>query len=159
MVSMKFQSPIFTPSRRCAAWVDLLMDSWPPAATILASPDAICCMPRATARSPDPQTWFKPQAVAEFGMPALMAAWRAGFWPWAAVKTWPKMTSFTSSGETLARSMAAFKATVPRKDAATELNAPLKEPTGVRAAETMTMSWEVGAATGLLLKAGWGIFR
>ena len=55
--------------------------------------------------------------------------------------------------------MAAFRATVPRNDAATELRVPLKDPTGVRAADTMTMSWEEGAATGLLLKSGWGIFR
>jgi hypothetical protein len=55
--------------------------------------------------------------------------------------------------------MAAFRATVPRKEAVTELKAPLKEPTGVRAAETMTMSWEDRAANGLLLKAGMGIFR
>ena len=25
-----------------------------------------------------------------------MAAWRAGFWPWPAVSTWPRMTSSTS---------------------------------------------------------------
>ncbi|EGE58779.1 hypothetical protein RHECNPAF_280079 [Rhizobium etli CNPAF512] len=48
---------------------------------ILASPVAICCMPSATARRPEPQSWLTPQAVASFGMPALIAAWRAGFWP------------------------------------------------------------------------------
>ena len=31
------------------------------------------------------------------GMPAAIEAWRAGFWPWAAVSTWPRMTSVTSS--------------------------------------------------------------
>ena len=50
---------------------------------ILASPVAICCMPRATARRPEPQSWLRPQAVASCGMPAAIAAWRAGFWPCA----------------------------------------------------------------------------
>ena len=47
---------------------------------ILASPFAICCRPRATARKPDPQSWFRPQAVFSLGTPAVMAAMRAGFW-------------------------------------------------------------------------------
>ena len=58
-----------------------------------ASPVAICCMPIATARRPEPQSWFSPQAVASFGTPAAIAAWRAGFWPCAAVRIWPMMTS------------------------------------------------------------------
>jgi hypothetical protein len=33
---------------------------------------------------------------------------------------------------------------VPRKEAETLESAPLKEPTGVRAAETMTISWDKG---------------
>ena len=61
----------------------LVMISWPPATTMSASPCAICCMPSATARRPEPQSWFRLQAVASFGMPALIAAWRAGFWPCA----------------------------------------------------------------------------
>ena len=40
-------------------------------------------MPTAMARRPEPQSWFSPQAVASCGMPAAMAAWRAGFWPCA----------------------------------------------------------------------------
>ena len=35
------------------------------------------------ARRPEPQSWLRPQAVASFGMPAPIAAWRAGFWPCA----------------------------------------------------------------------------
>ena len=38
-------------------------------------------MPRATARRPEPHSWFMPQAGASTGMPALIEAWRAGFWP------------------------------------------------------------------------------
>ena len=36
-----------------------------------------------------------------------MCAWRAGFCPWPAVSTWPRMVSDTSSGATPARSSAA----------------------------------------------------
>ena len=106
----------------------------------VASPLAICCMPRATVRRPEPQTWLTPQAVAFSGMPALMAAWRAGFWPAPAVRTWPKITSSTSSGETPARSRAALIAMAPSSWAGTVLKAPPNEPTAVRAAPTMTMS-------------------
>jgi hypothetical protein len=72
------------------------MDSWPPATMMSASPLAICCMPIATVRSPEPQSWLRPQAVFSWGTPAAMAAWRAGFWPWPAASTWPRITSSTS---------------------------------------------------------------
>ena len=98
-------------------------------------------MPMATARSPEPQSWFSPQAVASFGTPAAIAAWRAGFWPCAAVRIWPRMTSCTSSGATPARSSAPLMATAPSSCAASVAKAPLKEPTGVRAALAMTMSF------------------
>ena len=50
------------------------------------------------------------------------------------------ITSSTSAAEMPARSIAALMAMVPRSCAATEDSAPLNEPTGVRAAETMTTS-------------------
>src|SRR5262245_42876147 len=50
------------------------------------------------------------------------------------------MTSDTSFGSTLARSSAAFIAAVPKSWAGSVANAPLKEPTGVRAPEAMTTS-------------------
>src|SRR5262249_12513112 len=50
------------------------------------------------------------------------------------------MTSSTSSADTLARLRAAFIATVPRSCAGVLANAPLNEPTGVRAAEAITIS-------------------
>src|SRR3546814_5602257 len=75
------------------------MLSCPPATTIAASPAMIDCAPTATARRPEPQTWFKPQAGTSCGTPAAIEAWRAGFWPCAAVSTWPRMTSETRSEE------------------------------------------------------------
>ncbi len=74
MVSTSLTSPIFWPPRRYCAWGESDIDSWPPATITVASPLAICCMPIATVRRPEPQTWLRPQAVAFSGMPAAMAA-------------------------------------------------------------------------------------
>ena len=116
------------------------MLSWPPTTMIEASPLRIACQPKATARRPEPQSWLMPSAVFSTGMPELIAAWRAGFWPWAADRIWPMITSSTSSGFTLARSSAPLIAALPRSWAGTAPNAPLNEPMGVRAALAMTMS-------------------
>ena len=51
------------------------------------------------------------------------------------------MTSSTSSGATPARSSAPLMATAPSSCAGSVAKAPLKEPTGVRAALAMTMSF------------------
>src|SRR5579863_5326534 len=116
------------------------MDSWPPASTILLSPSRMAWAPSATVRRPEPHTMLMPQAGVAMGMPAAIEAWRAGFWPWAAVRTWPRMTSEISSPETLARASAALMATSPNLWAGRVAKAPLNAPTGVRAAETMTTS-------------------
>src|SRR5262249_45892799 len=63
-----------------------------------------------------------------------------GFWPVPAVRIWPRMTSVTWPGSTLARFSASVMATCPRKEAATPLKAPLNAPIGVRAAPTITTS-------------------
>src|SRR5207253_2309091 len=63
-------------------------------------------------------------------MPAFMAACRAGFCPWPAVSTWPRITSSTSSPASFARSRAALMATAPRSCAGRLANAPLNDPTG-----------------------------
>ncbi len=94
---MNGRSPIFWPWRRFCAWVLSDMLSCPPAATMSASPSMMCCAPSATARRPEPQTWLMPQAALSIGRPALICACRAGFWPCAAVSTWPRMVSETSA--------------------------------------------------------------
>ncbi len=43
-------------------------------------------MPSATARRPEPQSWFRLQAGLSIGMPALIDAWRAGPWPGAGLQ-------------------------------------------------------------------------
>src|SRR6266436_7924721 len=84
------------------------------------------------------------QAGLSTGIPADIEAWRAGFWPCAAVRIWPMMTSDTRAGSTPARSRAALMATAPRSWAGMVANAPLKLPTAVRAALTMTTSSDMG---------------
>src|SRR5207244_2304273 len=71
------------------------------------------------------------------------------FWPCAAVRIWPMMTSDTRAGSPPARSRAALMATAPRSWAGMVANAPLKLPTGVRAAATMTTSSDMGISWGL----------
>jgi hypothetical protein len=75
-----------------------------------------------------------------------MAAWRAGFWPWAAVRIWPMITSWTSSAATEARASAPRMAMAPSSWAGSVASAPLNDPTGVRAALAITISF-----TGYLL--------
>src|ERR1700709_2684303 len=73
-------------------------------------------------------------------MPAAIEAWRAGFWPWAAVRIWPMMTSETRPGSMPARSSAALMAMAPSSWAGVVGKAPLRRPTGVRESLTMTTS-------------------
>src|SRR5689334_1354768 len=104
------------------------------------SPVWIAWLANATARRPEPQTWLTPQAGTSFGTPAAIDACRAGFWPWAAVSTWPRITSETSSGATPACASAASMATRPSSWAGVLPKAPRNEPTGVRLAAVMTTS-------------------
>src|SRR5215475_1718060 len=59
------------------------------------------------------------------------------------------ITSDTRAGSMLPRSSAALMATAPRSWAGRVANAPLKLPTGVRAALTMTTSSDIGISWGL----------
>ena len=64
----------------------LLMLSWPPATTIVASPFFIDCIPRTTDFKPEPHSMLTPHAGTEYGIPAFTLACLAGFWPWAGDK-------------------------------------------------------------------------
>src|SRR3954449_12576756 len=67
-------------------------------------------------------------------------------------------TSETRPGSTPARSSAALMATAPRSWAGMVANAPLKLPTGVRAALTMTTSSDMDILLGLrVLDGGAGL--
>ena len=116
------------------------MLSCPPATTMALSPVWICWAANATARKPEPHTWLTPKAIFSSGTPAARAACRAGFWPWLAVSTWPRITSSTAAGSSFARASAARIAASPSWWAGTAAKAPLKLPIAVRAAATITMS-------------------
>src|SRR5215831_8265544 len=73
-------------------------------------------------------------------MPAAIEACWAGFWPWPAVRIWPRITSETCGPSTPARLSDSWTATLPSSWAGRVANAPLKAPTGVRAALTITIS-------------------
>ena len=110
------------------------MFSCPPATTIAASPARIAWPAMATARSPEPQTWLIVSAVLSSGMPAAIAAWRAGFMPASAVSTWPITASSTSAPAIPARASAAAMATLPSSTAGRVAKAPLNAPIGVQGA-------------------------
>ena len=72
-----------------------LMLSVPPATTTSASPALIACAASITALRPEPQTLLTVCAGTDFGMPAVIAAWRAGFMPSPACRMQPRITSST----------------------------------------------------------------
>src|SRR6266852_5134940 len=122
--------------RRCGA---LVIDSMPPATTMVAWPEVSSSAAIMAAFIPDPHILFTVVAGVDLSRPAPSAAWRAGAWPWPAPSTLPKIRSSTSVGLTPACSMAALMATAPSCEAVTELNLPCMEPMGVRLAPTITM--------------------
>ena len=74
---------------RCGACV---MDSMPPATTMLNSPSRMSWDACAIALRPDRQTLLTVSAGTVIGIPAVTAAWRAGIWPAPACSTWPMIT-------------------------------------------------------------------
>src|SRR6266702_352813 len=66
-----------------------------------------------TARRPDPQSMLTPHDGVSTGIPAAMDAWRAGFWPCAAVRICPMMTSVTRGLSTPPRLSASTMAALP----------------------------------------------
>ena len=64
----------------------------PPATIALASPARIAWSASITAINPLPQTLLIVTAPIDAGIPAPIAAWRAGAWPIPADKTLPRIT-------------------------------------------------------------------
>src|SRR5574337_814792 len=115
------------------------MLSIPPASITLADPATSMSLANIAARIPEPHILLIVTAPVESGNPALRIAWRAGAWPWPAIRQLPNSTSSMESSGTLARSTAALIATAPSSHAASDAKSPSMPPIGVRAAETMTM--------------------
>src|SRR5262245_49493362 len=137
-VPLPIRSPVLAFSRRYGAFD---MDSIPPATATSYSPAWMAFDASMTARMPEPQTLWTVTQGTVFGMPAPSDAWRAGAWPIPAWRTLPRMTCSTSSGFTPERSSAARMAAEPRAGAGRDESFPRNEPTGVRAADRMTMSF------------------
>lgn len=99
MRSTSSMAPYFLPAREpirvCGA---RLIDSWPTATTMSASPLSIRSAPAATASMPERQTMLIVIAGTVSGIPAATAACRAGFWPEPPRITWPAKTRCTLVG-------------------------------------------------------------
>src|SRR5258708_23959025 len=87
----------------------------------------------------EPQTLLMVVAPAASGSVAPRAACRAGAWPCPAGSTHPMNTSSMRSGESFARSTAAPMTWEPSWWALNGESSPWNRPSGVRAAETMTI--------------------
>jgi hypothetical protein len=94
---------------------------------------------------PEPQTLLMVVAPVASGKRAPRAACLAGAWPCPAGSTQPMKTSSIRSGESPARSTAAAITWEPSWWALNRERSPMKRPSGVRAAETMTTGSEVAA--------------
>ena len=89
----------------------------PPVTITSWSPARIMVSAISTARIDDAQTLLTVSAPISFGMPAPIAACRAGAWPTPAWSTSPMITYSTCSGAIPARSRAALIAIAPSSGA------------------------------------------
>ncbi len=141
-VASPSRNPIRAPGRRCGAMV---MFSMPPARITSASPAVMAWAARCTAFIPEPQTLLIVMAGVSSGRPAAIQAWRAGFWPWPAWSTLPRMTSSISSAATPARFRASGMTIAPSLVAGISEREPRNRPTGVRHALRITTSGDKGS--------------
>ena len=100
------------------------MLSMPPATTIAPEPAAIRSWANIAAFMPEPHILLMVVQPTWSGMPAPMAAWRAGAWPWPAERMLPMITSSTSRASTPARESAASIAAEPSSGARASFSAP-----------------------------------
>ena len=110
----------------------------PPVTTTSWRPAAIISSAISIARIDEAQTLLIVSAGTSFGMPAPIAAWRAGACPTPAWSTWPMTTYPTSSLVIPARSSPARIAIAPSSVAGMAASPPPTLPKGVRTAETIT---------------------
>src|SRR5262245_4399797 len=114
------------------------MDSMPPVTTTSWLPARTMRSAISTARMDEAQTLLIVSAGTSLGIPAAIAAWRAGACPAPAWRTWPMIAYSTSPGSIPARSSPARIAIAPSSVAGCLPSPPPRRPNGVRTAETMT---------------------
>src|SRR4051812_18968368 len=124
------------------------MLSMPPATITSWLPASSMSCANIAAFMPEPHILDSVTAPALLGRPPLNAAWRAGAWPWPAIRQLPNSTSPTASLEMPDRSTAARMAAPPRSCADKVEKSPWKDPIGVRAALTMTTDSAMGCSCG-----------
>ena len=90
------------------------MLSMPPATMMSQVPTDSMSWANITAFMPEPHILDSVTAPTDCGRPAASVAWRAGAWPWPAIRQLPNSTSPMSAPATPARSTAALMATAPR---------------------------------------------
>src|SRR6218665_2186652 len=94
------------------------MLSMPPATITSCVPASSMWGASIAAFMPEPHIWLSVTAPALSGSPPLNAAWRAGAWPWPAIRQLPINTSPTVSGARPARATPAPPAPPPPSPAA-----------------------------------------
>ena len=124
----------------------MVMLSMPPVTITSCVPASSMSWANIAAFMPEPHILDSVTAPALLGRPPLNAAWRAGAWPWPAIRQLPNSTSPTASPEIPARSTAALIAAPPRSCAASEEKSPWKAPMGVRAEPTITMESDMASS-------------
>ena len=146
IASIALASPMRKPKRALGSRYGAEdIDSMPPPTPTSTSPARIAWSSSAVARRPEAQTLLMVSEETSLGIPPLIWACREGIWPWPAWRTWPMITWSTRSGSTPARSSAASMAVPPSSVASSEARAPPILPTGVRAAERMTVCGMCGS--------------
>ena len=129
----------------------LLILSIPPATIISLVPALIRSWASMVAFMPEPQSLLMVVAPVSTGMPAAMAAWRAGPWRNPEASTQPMMTSLISSPLSPARLTAALMAALPRLTAVRLDRLPWKPPMGVRTPAAINTSFIIRLCFGRLL--------
>src|SRR5215213_2479932 len=118
-----------------------VMCSTPPATTSWYPPAMIPWAANCTACWEEPHWRSMVVAGTSSGSPAASQALRATFTDCSPIwDTQPRITSSTSAGSTPLRSTSARSAAAPRSTACTPASPPLRRPTGVRTAPTITGS-------------------
>src|SRR4051794_26668446 len=148
------------PVARAAPSGTLLITSTPPATTTSCCPDITACTAKSSACWLEPQARLTVVPGMDSGHPAARTEYRPMLLDWSPTcDTQPQTTSSTIPGSTPARSTSAVSTSADKSAACISDSPPLRLPTGVRTASTITAlrirrlhsSRAIGRADGPLL--------
>src|SRR5215472_9833894 len=136
------------PTWRAAPSGTRLMLSTPPATTMSIAPHMTACAAKSRACWLEPHARLTVVPGMRSGQPAASAANLAMLLDWSPIwDTHPQITSSTSSGPTPVRRTSSFRTRADSSTGCTVDSPPLRFPTGVRTASTMTAS-RMGSSRG-----------